>query len=52
MLFEKAKQATGLDTLKSRAFSEDILRVKVSGPAQPQLTVVDLPGLIHSENKK
>ena len=42
----------GLDTLGSRAFSEDILRVEVSGPAQPQLTVVDLPGLIHSENKK
>ncbi len=42
----------GLDVLGSRAFSEDILRVEVSGPAQPQLTVVDLPGLIHSENKK
>ena len=42
----------GLDALGSRAFSEDILRVEVSGPAQPQLTVVDLPGLIHSENKK
>ena len=51
-LFEKAKQAMGLDALGSRAFSEDILRVEVSGPAQPQLTVVDLPGLIHSENKK
>ena len=42
----------GLDVLGSRAFSEDILRVEVSGSAQPQLTVVDLPGLIHSENKK
>ena len=42
----------GLNALGSRAFSEDILRVEVSGPAQPQLTVVDLPGLIHSENKK
>ena len=51
-LFERAKQAMGLDALGSRAFSEDILRVEVSGPAHPQLTVVDLPGLIHSENKK
>ena len=51
-MFEKAKQAMGLDALGSRAFSEDVLRVEVSGPAQPQLTVVDLPGLIHSENKK
>ena len=42
----------GLDALGSRAFSEDILRVEVSGPTHPQLTVVDLPGLIHSENKK
>lgn len=51
-LFEKAKQAMGLDALGSLAFSEDILRVEVSGPNQPQLTVVDLPGLIHSENRK
>lgn len=51
-LFERAKQAMGLDALGSRAFSEDILRVEVSGPAHPQLIVVDLPGLIHSENKK
>lgn len=51
-LFEKAKQAMGLDALGSLAFSEDILRVEVSGPTQPQLTVVDLPGLIHSENRK
>ena len=42
----------GLGILGSRAFSEDILRVEVLGPNQPQLTVVDLPGLIHSENKK
>lgn len=51
-LFEKAKQAMGLDALGSLAFSEDILRVEVSGPTQPQLTVVDLPGLIHSEDRK
>ena len=51
-LFEKAKHAMGLDALGSLAFSEDILRVEVLGPAHPQLTVVDLPGLIHSENKK
>ena len=42
----------GLGALGSLAFSEDILRVEVSGPTHPQLTVVDLPGLIHSENKK
>ncbi|KAL8816282.1 MAG: hypothetical protein Q9191_008359 [Dirinaria sp. TL-2023a] len=33
------------------AFSNDVLRVEVSGPDRPHLTIVDLPGLIHSENK-
>ena len=33
------------------AFATDILRLEVSGPSQPHLTIVDLPGLIHSENK-
>ena len=41
-----------LDVLGSLAFSEDILRVEISCLTQPQLTVVDLPGLIHSENRK
>ena len=34
------------------AFSDDILRIEVSGPKQPHLTIVDFPGLIHSENKQ
>lgn len=34
-----------------RAFSKDIFRVEILGPSQPQLTLVDLPGLIHSESK-
>lgn len=49
-LFEKAKQVMGL-TDNSSAFSKDILRVEISGPSQPQLTLVDLPGLIHSGSK-
>ncbi|KAI9784540.1 MAG: hypothetical protein M1816_000806 [Peltula sp. TS41687] len=40
----------GLGTTTS-AFSNDVLRVEISGPDRPQLTIVDLPGLIHSENK-
>lgn len=35
----------------SGAFSNDVLRVEISGPDRPHLTIVDLPGLIHSENK-
>lgn len=50
-LFEQAKDAMGLLSVGGNAFSEDILRVEISGPKQPQLTIVDLPGLIHSHNK-
>ena len=39
----------GVDT---KAFSDDVLRVEISGPRQPHLTLVDLPGLIHAENKQ
>jgi hypothetical protein len=49
-LIEKAKAAMGLATMKS-AFAEDVLRVEISGPDRPHLTVVDLPGLIHAGNK-
>ena len=35
----------------NNAFSTDVLSVEISGPDRPQLTIVDLPGLIHSENK-
>jgi hypothetical protein len=34
-----------------KSFSNDVLRVEICGPSQPQLTLVDLPGLIHSETK-
>ncbi len=50
-LFEQAKDAMGLLSVGGNAFTEDILRVEISGPDQPQLTIVDLPGLIHSHNK-
>lgn len=33
------------------AFSKDILRVEVSGPTQPHLTLVDLPGLYHAPDE-
>ena len=36
----------------TKAFSSDVLRVEVTGPSQPHLTLVDLPGLIHAENKQ
>ncbi len=41
----------GLLCVGGNAFSEDILRIEISGPKQPQLTIVDLPRLIHSHGK-
>lgn len=49
-LVNSAKSAMGLDG-DARAFSNDILRVEVSGPNQPHLTLVDLPGLFSAGNK-
>lgn len=49
-VLEKAALAMGVGSTGS-AFSSKILRLEVRGPRMPQLTIVDLPGLIHSENK-
>ena len=49
-LIERAKSRMGI-TATGNAFSKDILRVEISGQGKPKLTVVDLPGLIHSESK-
>ncbi|KAL6885252.1 P-loop containing nucleoside triphosphate hydrolase protein [Trichoderma longibrachiatum] len=49
-LIENAKAYMGIKTL-GKAFSNDILRIEISGPDRPHLTIVDLPGLIHSETK-
>ncbi len=50
-LIENAKVAMGIST-HGKAFSKDLLRVEVSGPDRPHLTIVDLPGLIHSETRQ
>lgn len=50
MLIERAKAVMGITT-HGKAFSNDLLRVEISGPDRPHLTIVDLPGLIHSETK-
>lgn len=49
-LVNDAKEVMGLDG-DAKAFSNDILRVEVSGPSQPHLTLVDLPGLFQAGNK-
>ncbi|KAJ6118437.1 hypothetical protein N7471_013904 [Penicillium samsonianum] len=50
-LIENAKAAMGIST-HGKAFSNDLLRVEVSGPDRSKLTIVDLPGLIHSETRQ
>ncbi|CEL12034.1 Putative Dynamin family protein [Aspergillus calidoustus] len=50
-LIDNVKVAMGIIT-HGKAFSNDLLRVEVSGPDRPHLTIVDLPGLIHSETKQ
>ena len=46
-LIETAKEAMGLSST-SKSLSDNVLRVEFCGPSQPQLTLVDLPGLFHS----
>lgn len=50
-LVEAAKEVIGLDA-EAKRFSEDILRIELSGPHQPHLSLVDLPGLFHSGSKQ
>lgn len=49
-LIERAKSEMGI-TAAGNSFSKNILRVEISGKDKPKLTVVDLPGLIHSESR-
>lgn len=39
--------ATGLDNIEKR-FSDNVLKVELSGPEHNHLSVVDVPGLFHS----
>lgn len=53
-LMEEATNLMGLGddgNGTTRAFSRDVLSIEIAGPGRPHLTLVDLPGLIHSENK-
>ena len=50
-VLEEAMVAMDIDgSLKN--FGRDVLRVEVSGPDQPHLTLVDLPGLFHAGTKE
>ncbi|KAF2753117.1 hypothetical protein EJ05DRAFT_445395 [Pseudovirgaria hyperparasitica] len=46
-VIERAKECMGI-TEFGKVFSSDILRIELSGPHQPHLTLVDLPGLFQA----
>ena len=55
-LMEKAMNLMGLSNSSSSttfapAFAKDVLSIEIEGPTRPQLTLVDLPGLIQTETK-
>ncbi|KAI0616786.1 GTP-binding protein [Pyrenophora tritici-repentis] len=52
-IIAEATKAMGLEEVgqTNKAFARDVLTVEISGPSRPQLTLVDLPGLIHSANR-
>ncbi|KAI1152889.1 P-loop containing nucleoside triphosphate hydrolase protein [Nemania diffusa] len=50
-LIESAKIVMGI-SMQGKGFSKDSLRIEISGPHHPHLTIVDLPGLIHSPTKQ
>lgn len=49
-LIEEAQRHMGISDSDS-GFGDDVLRVEVSGPDKPELTLVDLPGLYYSKSK-
>ncbi|KAJ5836851.1 Dynamin GTPase [Penicillium robsamsonii] len=53
-LIEKAKECMGLSSTdpSSKGFSDDVLKVEISGPEKPELTLVDLPGLYYSSSSE
>lgn len=52
-IMSKAMKAMGIGNSsdQSRAFASDVLSIEIEGPNRPQLTLVDLPGIIQSETK-
>ncbi|QYS92875.1 hypothetical protein H0G86_000266 [Trichoderma simmonsii] len=47
-IISRAKKHMGVSDGQSTGFSKHVLRVEISGPDIPSLTLVDLPGIFHS----
>lgn len=50
-IIESAKDAMGLTGDGAKIFSTDVLRIELASPEQPNLTIVDLPGLFGASDK-
>lgn len=50
-IIESAKVAMGLTGEAAKIFSTDVLRIELTSPDQPNLTIVDLPGLFGASDK-
>lgn len=54
-VIRKAANVMGLfnnaSKFKTRAFAREVLSIEIEGPSRPQLTLVDIPGLIQTETK-
>ena len=53
-LMDKATTRMGINQnplSKSKAFAKDVLSIEIEGSSRPQLTLVDLPGLIQTETR-
>ncbi|XXH01461.1 hypothetical protein Hte_007821 [Hypoxylon texense] len=51
-LVDEAREDMGVGGERGRNFCKDVLRIEISGPTQPHLTIVDLPGLFRAGNKE
>ncbi|KAL4881237.1 P-loop containing nucleoside triphosphate hydrolase protein [Aspergillus karnatakaensis] len=51
-LIEQAQKCMGVSESSGLGFSDDILKVEISGPDKPELTLVDLPGLYYSTSRE
>ncbi|KAL4779788.1 P-loop containing nucleoside triphosphate hydrolase protein [Aspergillus varians] len=51
-LINRAKEHMGVSHTVNSGFSEDVLKVEISGPEKPELTLVDLPGLYYSTSQQ
>ncbi|KAL5382186.1 hypothetical protein PMIN06_010648 [Paraphaeosphaeria minitans] len=52
-IMDRAQEVMGIGKtgVQPSAFARDVLSIEIEGPSRPQLTLVDLPGLIQNETK-